>query len=108
MEEHLRWLEQEITKETGETPERGTISPFPHGQTEGKPSTGIEQPFAAAFQANEKSAKAEDLSNQLISQFGHVSAHRGIDPKLGLVLFFGGILGFIGLVVFLFYWFGYR
>jgi hypothetical protein len=108
MEEHLRWLEEEITAEAGETPERGTISPFPNGQTEGKPSTGIEQPVAAAFQADERSAKVEDLSDQLISQFGHVSAHRGIDSKLGLVLFFGGILGILGLVIFLFYWFGYR
>jgi hypothetical protein len=104
-------LEQKITAEAGETSdtaEPGTISPFPNRQTEGKPTTGIEQPFAAAYQADEGSAKVEDLSDQLISQYGHFSAHRGIDPRLGLVLFFGGILGIIGLLIFLFYWFGYR
>ena len=52
--------------------------------------------------------ESEQMAEQIISQYGQFSSSREMDPRLGLVLFFGGILGFLTLTIFLFYWFRYR
>ncbi len=117
IEEHLRWLDAEIIAETGVTWEsekpnelKGTasIAPFPTAQPEPASPERIPKPVAAAFETKEEDINIEELSDQLISQYGNAAARQEMDPRLGLVLFFGGVLGFIGLVIFLFYWFGYR
>lgn len=108
IEEHLQWLDSEIANEI---PEGAQI---PTAPSVGRPTpihSAIVEPTPNAVAAIETEAVAEDvdaLTDQLISQYAHVSTRREMDPRLGLVLFFGGMLGLIGIVVFLFYWFGYR
>ena len=118
IEEHLRWIDAEIVAETGvswenkdpEAPQKAaSIAPFPISQPEAKPNQNTQPPVAAAFEAKpEEGTSVDDLSDQLISQYGHIGTRREMDPRLSLLLFFGGLLGFIGLVIFVFYWFGYR
>lgn len=108
IEEHLRWLDTEIANESPEathmdSESSGNKSTTPtHSALEPGPKT------IAAIETKEAVEDVEALTNQLISQYGCVSTRREMDPRLGLLLFFGGILGLMGLVVFLFYWFGYR
>lgn len=111
IEEHLFWLEQEIASESGESipaPASTTepVSPATRGKSISFPQP--ETPATAAFEENSEKDETEIITEQLIAQYGHVSTRRQMDPRLGLILFFGGILGFLSLVVFLFYWFGYR
>ena len=118
IEEHLRWLDAEIIAETGVKWESGksedskdpaSIAPFPTPPVEDKSQDTSSIPQVAALEAqNEDDINVDELSDQLITQYGNAAARREMDPRLGLVLFFGGLLGFMGLVVFLFYWFGYR
>ena len=116
IEEHLRWIDAEIVAETGvswqseqpDAPQKAaSIAPFPATPIKEEPKPEVQVPVAAAME-KEPEESIDDLSDQLISQYGHVSARREMDPRLSLVLFFGGLLGFIGLVIFIFYWFGYR
>lgn len=120
IEEHLRWLDAEIVAETGvswespreeETIGPGSIAPFPTSTPQSQTSETTPTTVFAREAENESEGEdtdLEDLSEQLISQYSHVSARREMDPRLSLMLIFGGLLGSIALVIFLFYWFGYR
>ncbi len=103
--EHLRWLDTEISNENAEgaqipsAPSDHRSTPLPL-----EPAPAV----VAAIETEEVEEDVDALTDKLISQYAHVSTRREMDPRLGLVLFFGGMLGLIGLVIFLFYWFGYR
>ena len=104
IEEHLRWLELEIANESSQS--ENLESP-----TEAIPFPPIKTPAVALeVEAPEEEGEeeSEQMAEQIISQYGQFSSSREMDPRLGLVLFFGGILGFLALTIFLFYWFGYR
>ena len=116
LEEHLRWLDREIAQESGLKissdasnlpPAEREVVNLPQVQNHSS-TEQLETVKPAAFDNREEIDETEILSEQLISQYAHVSGRREMDPKLGLILFFGGILGFLALTVFLFYWFGYR
>jgi hypothetical protein len=109
IEEHLRWLKLEIANELGESaPTSETVCQTnrPERLTESAPLSFIEIPAAAL--ETEEEVEVDQIAEQIISQYGQYSASREMGPRLGLVLFFGGILGVIALALFLFYWFGYR
>lgn len=111
LEEHLRWLDSEIVRENGQTMAESTpetAAPVSPESIASLPQAENHTNFPAAAARTTRDDDAEALSDQLISQYGHVSSRREMDPRLSLVLFFGGVLGFLSLVVFLVYWFGYR
>lgn len=117
IEEHLRWLDAEIVAETGvswesekpnDSKDPASIAPFPTAQPEPQSIKTDPTPVAAYEKENSDATNIEEISDQLISQYGNAATRHEMDPRLGLVLFFGGILGFLGFVIFLFYWFGYR
>jgi len=114
IEEHLRWLELEIANESGQSatpPETDSQSENLESPTEAIPFPPIKTPAVALeVEAPEEEGEeeSEQMAEQIISQYGQFSSSREMDPRLGLVLFFGGILGFLALTIFLFYWFGYR
>jgi hypothetical protein len=116
LEEHLRWLDQEIANESGQKnslvesgipPTEEAATPLLHVQKQSS-FEQVDPVKAAAFDTGKEIDETEILSEQLISQYAHVSSRREMDPRMGLILFFGGILGFLALTVFLVYWFGYR
>lgn len=108
IEEHLQWLNTEIANEI---PEGTHIANVSSGNRSTLPTPSALEPdpkTIAAIENQEAVGDVDALTDQLISQYAHASTRREMDPRLGLILFFGGILGLMGLVVFLFYWFGYR
>ena len=106
IEEHLRWLEQEIVTGSGQANSTSESS-NPASQDDGKPLTSSEEPVATVLEAKDEYDETEELTEQLISQYSSASTRGEMNPDLSLVMFSGSILGFIALVVFLFYWFGY-
>ncbi|MDA0349787.1 MAG: hypothetical protein O3C43_10855 [Verrucomicrobia bacterium] len=110
IEQHLRWLELEIAKESGQSADTSSVvRPIENlpPPTETIPFPAVKTP-AVALETEEGEVKVEQIADKIISQYGQYSTSREMDPKLALVLFFGGILGFMALAIFLFYWFGYR
>ncbi|MCZ6674952.1 MAG: hypothetical protein O7C75_18635 [Verrucomicrobia bacterium] len=110
IEEHLRWLEQEIEAESGQSvdsakPEAQESTP-PIPVTTAIPLGSKDTPIASAPVQEEESV--EGISDELISRYAHASARREMDPKLGCILYAVGALAFIALVIFAIYWFGYR
>ncbi|QXD26584.1 hypothetical protein GA003_11055 [Opitutia bacterium ISCC 52] len=85
-----------------------SIAPFPTAHPEPQSNKSDPTPVAAYEKEDSETTNIEEISDQLISQYGNAAARHEMDPRLGLVLFFGGVLGFLGFVIFLFYWFGYR
>lgn len=113
LEEHLQWLDQEIARENGSSRISATPQPGPpESENPVNPQPVLQSPAnnpaAGTHPTEAREEEAEVLSEQLISQYGNVSSRREMDPRLGLVLFFGGILGILALIIFLIYWFGYR
>ena len=125
MIEHLAWLDQEITIESGSQIKEADPIAIESGSEAGiqkpilkvaasstqqtvKPTPLAEELPVAAKTAEPEDENIEQLSDQLISQFSNSDIRHEMDPKLGLALYFGGALGILAIVVFLFYWFGYR
>ena len=92
IEEHLRWLDAEIANESPATILKSNtpaaIEPTPAAAFE-----TVSTSNAAATPSQMAEEDLEALTERLISQYAHVSTRREIDPRLGLVLFFGGLLG---------------
>ncbi len=108
IEEHLQWLDSEIANEIPEGAQIASASSIDRSTPTHAAIEPLPTPPVAAIQTEEAEEDVDALTDQLISQYAHVSTRREMDPRLGLILFFGGILGLMGLAVFLFYWFGYR
>ena len=111
LEEHLLWLEEEIVAESGQFDQSAApVSVKVAKITE--PSKVIpaekQEVQTAAKESEPTNDDIEELSDHLISQYGTESYRKEMDPRLALVLFFGGALGLLSVVVFAFYWFGYR
>ena len=112
LEEHLQWLDAEIASEAGQVQDPGKAQPETTEAVAAPVTIPIsqsnEQSTVSAARQEQSESDLEELSEQLISQYSHETLHREMDPRLGLLIYFGGALVVIALVIFLFYWFGYR
>lgn len=111
IEGHLRWLELEIANESGQSvakPDASSPLESLEGFEETIPFPAVDTPAVALETEVGEEVEVDELAEQIISQYSEFTASKEMDPRLSLALFFGSILGFMGLVIFLFYWFGYR